>query len=469
MDAFTQQDAQELNRILCDRLEEQMKGSPMDGSIKRLFEGEMENYIECINVDYKSKRNETFYDIQLNIKGEQGKELHNIEESLRDFTAEETLEGDNAYEAEGHGKQRAKKGIRFLTFPPVLNLQLKRFHFDLEKMEMVKLNTRFEFPRKLDLTAFAPNAGTYILYAVVVHSGDVNSGHYYAHIRPNLEQGWFKFDDDSVTPCSEYAAVEDNYGGSDLNVWNYFERSPANLRGAQAPTRARIQNAYMLVYIREDLAAKVLEPPDPKITNNKMVQRCDREVCLADQRKREKQEQQLKIRLRIVFEKDLCKMMGFWDHAEIPFEQSLKMGRDQLIKDLGAEVEALVKVPQKHMALFALQYRNNPRQVRFAFMPLTSTLRSHIPQFTVPHFDTNDPYLTVLCVASKGYEPQTLKLKTGKDDRDELSRWNEDTVTLLIVKYFCAQKRKIVTLGCCYILTTDPLGTMSLTVGLRNA
>lgn len=27
---------------------------------------------------------------------------------------EETLEGDNAYEAEGHGKQRAKKGIRFL-------------------------------------------------------------------------------------------------------------------------------------------------------------------------------------------------------------------------------------------------------------------------------------------------------------------------------------------------------------------
>ena len=27
---------------------------------------EMENYIECLNVDYKSQRNETFYDLQLN-------------------------------------------------------------------------------------------------------------------------------------------------------------------------------------------------------------------------------------------------------------------------------------------------------------------------------------------------------------------------------------------------------------------
>merc|ERR1711988_363083 len=114
-------------------------------------------------------------DLQLNIKGERGQELRDVEESLRDFTSEETLEGENAYEAEGHGKQRAKKGIRFLTFPPVLNLQLKRFHFDLEKMDMVKLNTRFEFPRRLDLNNFAQDAGTYVLHAVVVHSGDVNS------------------------------------------------------------------------------------------------------------------------------------------------------------------------------------------------------------------------------------------------------------------------------------------------------
>ena len=30
-----------------------MKGTKMDGSIKRLFEGEMENYIECLDVRHK--------------------------------------------------------------------------------------------------------------------------------------------------------------------------------------------------------------------------------------------------------------------------------------------------------------------------------------------------------------------------------------------------------------------------------
>jgi len=460
MDAFTQHDAQELNRILCDRLEEQMKGSPLDGSIKRLFEGEMENYIECIDVAYKSRRNETFYDIQLNIKGERGQELRNIEESLQEFTAEETLEGDNAYEAEGHGKQRAKKGIRFLTFPPVLNLQLKRFHFDLEKMDMVKLNTRFEFDRHLDLGAFAPGAGKYLLHAVVVHSGDVNSGHYYAHIRPDLEKDcWFKFDDETVAPCSPYAAVDDNFGGSDLNVWNYFEKNPRDLRAAQTPKRPRIHNAYMLVYIREDKAAEALKVPDPLRTNSRMVERCDREAWLAEQRKREKIEQQLRIRIRLVFDRDLRQMTGFWDHAEIPQGHNLKMNRDQQVKELLAEVEALVDVPKIHLAIFSLHYRNNPRQVRFAFMALNTTLRSHIPQFSAPHFDVSDPYLIVLAVAARGYEPQSLKWKPSRESvkADELARWHDDSVTLLIVKYFCPTNRKIVTLGSYYTQTSEAL------------
>jgi len=462
MDAFTQHDAQELNRILCDRLEEQMKGTPMDGSIKRLFEGEMENYIECIDVDYKSKRNETFYDIQLNIKGERGQELQNIEESFRDFTAEETLEGDNAYEAEGHGKQRAKKGIRFLTFPPVLNLQLKRFHFDLEKMDMVKLNSNFEFQRRIDLSQYAPGAGTYVLHAVVVHSGDVNSGHYYAHIRPTLETSWFKFDDDTVTPCSEFAAVEDNYGGSDLMVWNYFDKTPRELYHLQLPTRPRIHNAYMLVYIREDCAAEVLRTPDPRATNMNMVNRCDREVRLAEQRRLQKMEQQLKIRIKLVFEADLCKMSGFWDHMEIVERHRFKVNRDQLVKELMTDVEQIADVPRSHLAFFSLQYRNNPRQVRFAFMQQNNTFRSYIPQTNAPHFDTSDPYLTVLVVASRGYDIMTLTWapKTEAQKPDELIRWHHESVILLVVKYFCPQSRIIVTLGCYYTSNNVPLLNM---------
>lgn len=33
----------------------------MEGTIEQLFEGHHINYIECINVDYKSSRKESFY------------------------------------------------------------------------------------------------------------------------------------------------------------------------------------------------------------------------------------------------------------------------------------------------------------------------------------------------------------------------------------------------------------------------
>lgn len=128
-DAFQQHDVQELNRVLCDRLEEKMKvgrgavgqgargaprccdaaqwcvrvclcaplrtllrgilkcsahptpaplphtpldpahswvqGTRVEGMVAKLFEGHMLNYLECINVDYKSSRRESFMDIQV--------------------------------------------------------------------------------------------------------------------------------------------------------------------------------------------------------------------------------------------------------------------------------------------------------------------------------------------------------------------------------------------------------------------
>ena len=61
------------------------------------------------------------------------------------------LDGDNQYEAEGHGKQDAKKGGKFESLPPVLNIQLRRFEFDFYKMSMVKLNDLHEFYGEIDL------------------------------------------------------------------------------------------------------------------------------------------------------------------------------------------------------------------------------------------------------------------------------------------------------------------------------
>ena len=126
-----QHDVQEFLRVLLDKLESKMKKTCVEGTIpkyvlylfhlvlfsfrlgeweitlfiRRLFEGKMISYIRCKNVDYKSTRTESYYDIQLNIKGKK-----TIEESFADYVKTETLEGDNKYDAGSFGLQ-----VRFNT------------------------------------------------------------------------------------------------------------------------------------------------------------------------------------------------------------------------------------------------------------------------------------------------------------------------------------------------------------------
>ncbi len=72
VDAFTQHDFQELYRILLDKLEERLKGAPQDGEIKKMFSGVQETYIECTDVDYKSTKPEVFYDVNVNLRTDDG-------------------------------------------------------------------------------------------------------------------------------------------------------------------------------------------------------------------------------------------------------------------------------------------------------------------------------------------------------------------------------------------------------------
>lgn len=63
-----QHDVQELNRVLCEKLEDKMKGTVVEGTIQQLFEGHHMNYIECIKVDYKSTQKKSFYGIILKLR-----------------------------------------------------------------------------------------------------------------------------------------------------------------------------------------------------------------------------------------------------------------------------------------------------------------------------------------------------------------------------------------------------------------
>ena len=262
-ESFLQHDVQELNRVLCDKLEEKMKGTPVEGTMQTLFEGHTMTFIKCLDVSYTSSRDESFLDLQLDVRG-----CRDVLASFERFIEEEQLEGDNAYAADGFGLQRACKGVRFTSLPPVLQLQLKRFEFDPARGSMQKLNDRYEFPLELDLRSFVhapsgqpPSDCRYALHSVLVHSGGAGGGHYYAYVRPTCTgSDWFCFDDDRVTRVDASRAVEDNFGDSGLDArlpvyGTLLQNAPGGLfRGSQ------FSSAYMLVYVRLQDIPRVLRP-----------------------------------------------------------------------------------------------------------------------------------------------------------------------------------------------------------------
>ncbi|KAF5786705.1 putative ubiquitinyl hydrolase 1 [Helianthus annuus] len=57
-----QHDVQELNSVLCEKFEDKIKGTLLEGPIQQLLEGHHMNYTVCINVDCKSTRTKSFYE-----------------------------------------------------------------------------------------------------------------------------------------------------------------------------------------------------------------------------------------------------------------------------------------------------------------------------------------------------------------------------------------------------------------------
>jgi hypothetical protein len=53
--------------LLCEQ--QTLQGTRVERVITELFEGHTFNFIECVGVDYKSSRRESFMDLQLDVKG----------------------------------------------------------------------------------------------------------------------------------------------------------------------------------------------------------------------------------------------------------------------------------------------------------------------------------------------------------------------------------------------------------------
>lgn len=177
-------------------------------------------------------------------------ETHSLYECLNQFTHKERLSSSEyrcskCKNVPADGKSASLGSLKQLSFkklPLVLSLQLKRYEHVVAAPNIYqasvntnaadtkggKISMIVRFPLELDLTEYtttgisrrndsslgkgsqwqAPNPSyIYTLFAVIVHSGTLNSGHYLCYVRQSgSTEQWFRFDDDKIT-IAEWSEV----------------------------------------------------------------------------------------------------------------------------------------------------------------------------------------------------------------------------------------------------------------------
>ena len=136
---------------------------------------------------------------------------------------------------------KAHKGLKFVSFPYILSLQLKRFDFDYNTMSRFKLSNQVTFPEILNVKKYLESEKhctasgveqnesemseqtdpsepidkilkideessvkeddglSYELFSIMIHSGSATGGHYYAYIKCFETNQWYNFNDERVT------------------------------------------------------------------------------------------------------------------------------------------------------------------------------------------------------------------------------------------------------------------------------
>ncbi|XP_042503959.1 ubiquitin C-terminal hydrolase 13-like isoform X2 [Macadamia integrifolia] len=122
---FRQYDVLEFSRFLCEKLEDKMKGTIVEDKIQKLFVGRQKNFTKFVNAECQLEKEESFYGLRLDVRG-----CRDVYDSFEKYVKVESLEGDRNYNDAQLGQQDTRKCVQFISFPPVLQLQLKRFEYD---------------------------------------------------------------------------------------------------------------------------------------------------------------------------------------------------------------------------------------------------------------------------------------------------------------------------------------------------
>ncbi|KAJ8566252.1 hypothetical protein ON010_g6871 [Phytophthora cinnamomi] len=324
VDVNVQQDASEFLTSFFQQIESEMNGVGASGGdhytsdeniLNTFFGGEFSNELVAEGDRY-SERFEPFHFISVPVR-----DRKNLKESLDGWVegekvsyawergsgskSEETTTNDG--EEDEKVTLETHKRISISKLPSYLIIHLKRFEFDFEKMQQIKLHDRFEFPTELDMYPYtkegqqerrkrstssadegavshdvrlsassdsaddgrttAPEYSQYELVGTVVHLGTANSGHYYSFLRdqqvPRDKNQWYEFNDTLVTPFDPEQIPEECFGGEDKTRARHGSASGSSPEeGSPLPTKMKNRSSFMLFYARVSPEVRIVTDED---------------------------------------------------------------------------------------------------------------------------------------------------------------------------------------------------------------
>ncbi|KAL7573788.1 hypothetical protein ACA910_007817 [Epithemia clementina (nom. ined.)] len=287
LDHFEQQDPNEFSRLFFDKIHESFlqQGNAMSETqetsdsysqydlaqlLPTLFQGVIRYETTCLQCKTVSTRKEEFMDLNLNIakpeekkqKGQQsladaffGTADVDVQFCLDRYCNDETLSGDNQYLCNSCDEKRdATRRLCFQKLPPVLNVQLSRYIFDVDSLSKKKVMHKVLLPRTLNVPQREEhNASTenkrYVLCAVMKHQGkSAYSGHYIAEAMDWITGEWFEFNDEKVSllktgPSNSFDPVQEKKSDDECAA-----------KAKKPPPGS--QDAYNLYYVEEEFLAQ---------------------------------------------------------------------------------------------------------------------------------------------------------------------------------------------------------------------
>ena len=204
---FGQEDTSEFIIYFLDIIDDELKLLNKHINLKQLFNVISITRTKCKTCENKSFREDDSYYLLLNLSHDSNQDNRDLDSLYKDYKSKELLEGDNMYSCEKCKTKRvASKRMCVKTWPDDLFIWLKRFDMNLRK-----ISKSIEIPLIW--------RDDYQLQGAIIHSGNLNGGHYY--YLGKVKENWYIFDDTSV---SKIESIERVKGIIQQAYWLYYKK-----------------------------------------------------------------------------------------------------------------------------------------------------------------------------------------------------------------------------------------------------